>query len=262
MSEPRTPVSDWLLERFVAGDLPPAEAGDLGARIAVTGAQERIAEIESSNRTILTAHPPAAVMAEVRRRVAAVEGDAISNRRRRKLPFAFSGLLLGATAGFALFFVLRTSPEPGGSMTGSTTVTDETIILKGLRPHLVIYKKTPSKPIPLDGASRVRAGDVLQVAYVSAGRRYGVVASVDGRGNITLHLPERQGQAPRLAERGAATLPHSFELDDSPGFERFVFVTADTPFSTSAVTEALRPEGTGLPRGLTATEIVLRKGSL
>jgi hypothetical protein len=53
-------------------------------------------------------------------------------------------------------------------------------------------------------------------------------------------------------------LAHAYELDDSPGFERFVFVTADVPFDTQLVVGALK-QGAPLPKGFTLWSVTLIK---
>ena len=101
-------------------------------------------------------------------------------------------------------------------------------------------------------------GDTLQIRYVAAGKRFGVIASIDARGTVTLHLPETPGPAAALQRDGERTLPHAFELDDSPGFERFIFVTSDAPFATAEVASRLK-SGHALPAALTAFELTLNK---
>ena len=68
MATPR--VSDWLLERLAAGELPPAQERSLRERLAATGDTHRLAALAASNREILAAHPAAEVAAEVRGRAA------------------------------------------------------------------------------------------------------------------------------------------------------------------------------------------------
>jgi hypothetical protein len=268
MSKPHDKVPDWLVERLVAGELPPQAALELRARLKASGAggdlAEREAGIERSNADILEAHPPALVAAEVRRRLDGVnrsENAARLNggRRPRGMLVLLPALALsGALAAGAMALVAK----PQG-----TTVTDlmneapEVTRMRGLLPSLLIYRKRPAGQDLLTRQSQVRAGDTLQVGYVAAGKRFGVIASVDGRGTVTLHLPERPGQAAALANPGEQHLGHAYELDDSPGFERFVMVTADRPFETAVVTEALRPRGRPLPNNLNITELPLQKSS-
>jgi hypothetical protein len=110
----------------------------------------------------------------------------------------------------------------------------------------------------LAAGARVRKGDTLQLGYVAAGRRFGVIASIDARGTVTLHLPETPGPAAALERDGERALAHAFELDDSPGFERFVFVAADSLFTTADVTSALAA-GHAFPTSLSTVEITLKK---
>ena len=71
-----------------------------------------------------------------------------------------------------------------------------------------------------------RAGDLLQIAYVPAGKTNGVIFSTDGSGTVTLHYPENQGASSFLKKEKKVLLTSSYELDDAPDFERFFFITA------------------------------------
>jgi hypothetical protein len=135
----------------------------------------------------------------------------------------------------------------------------ESIGIKGdLKPALRIYRKTSSGSELLRAQANVRRGDTLQIRYVAAGKRFGAIASIDARGLVTFHLPEMEGPAVVLDRDGERALPHAYELDDSPGFERFVFVTSDAPFTTTEVIQALR-DGRDLPAPLALFEIALKK---
>jgi hypothetical protein len=255
-------VPDLLVERLLLDDLDPATAADVRARLVATGGLSRLTEVQASNSAILSAHPSAAVLAEVRRRLGDSRSELAAARRSRGVTSALWAL--GATAAVAILLVVtRPGPAPGESGTpASPSRPAETITAKGLRPHLVIYRKTPAGPERLTDASRVRPGDHLQVAYVAAGRRFGIVASQDARGTVTLHLPAAGAQAVPLADRGEIAVANAFELDDSPEFERFVFVTSNDPFPASAIVEALRRKSKDkppLPPGTAMMEVVLVK---
>jgi hypothetical protein len=109
-----------------------------------------------------------------------------------------------------------------------------------------LYRKIAAGVERLGAAARVRPGDIVQVRYIAAGRSYGVVASCDADGAVTLHLPEAPGQAVALVKDGERALAHAYEFDNSPGFERFVFVTAEVPFATDLVVRILK-QGAALP---------------
>jgi hypothetical protein len=261
MSTEREPVPELMIERLALADLDTDSAAHVRSKLEATGQIGRLTEIEVSNAAILAAHPPAAVFEEVRRRVAQreVPGSSTTRQARRWLPW--SSLLFGATAIAALALVIRPAANPGKNPTrAAPSEAREIITLKGLRPHLIIYKKTTSGPARLTDKTPVHAGDTLQVAYVAAGRRFGVVVSQDARGSVTFHLPTDGSQAAELATQGETAASNAFELDDSPGFERFVFVTSDEPFQTSTVVAALQSKDKPkLPAGVTMSEIVLPK---
>jgi hypothetical protein len=262
MSEER-PVSDWLLERLARGELPAGEAAAVRARLAAEGGLGRLAALEASDREILAAHPPVKIAAEVKRRLSVAQAQA--QARPRRPSFALPGLALGAAGALVLVLSLRPGPRPDGEQGNlpglpATGGPDSTRIKSGGRPYLLVYRKTSQGDVELAPDTRVRPGDLLQIKVVPEKRRFGVVASVDARGTITLHLPEQPGAAVRLGGRPTA-LPHGFELDETPGFERLVFVTSDSPFDTAAVAEALRPPGKPLPPQFGVYDFTLRKES-
>jgi anti-sigma factor RsiW len=263
MSEQYARVPDWLLERLVAGDLPPAQASAVEARLEASGEQDRLARLEQSNDAILAAHPPARVAAEVARRL---PRPALPRARASRAGFGLPVLACGSVAALVLAVLsLNSGPSvPRGSTLERAhggELPPETVTEKGLAPQLVVYKNTSAGAERLSASSSVRPGDTLQVAYVAGGQRYGVVASVDATATVTLHLPDKHGTASALEAERETPLPYAFELDATPGFERFVFVFGQAPFDTARVVESLRPGGAPLPRELRAVELVLRKDS-
>lgn len=63
---------------------------------------------------------------------------------------------------------------------------------------------------------------------------HAVIFSVDERGRRTLHFPHHE-RASTLLERAEGVLPSSFELDATPGSERFFLVLAARPLSAAEV---------------------------
>jgi hypothetical protein len=166
-------------------------------------------------------------------------------------------MFTACAAGLAMFLAVRdhkgaTWPTPGEEQ-------PESIGIKGdLKPMLRIYRKTGSGSELLSAHASVHRGDTLQIRYVAAGKRFGVIVSIDARGLVTFHLPESAGSAMALDRDGERALPHAYELDDSPGFERFLFVTSDDPFTTAEIAQALK-NGTALPARLASFELPLKK---
>lgn len=244
----RTP--DWLVERLAAGDLPAGEAEAVRARLEAEGGLDRIDALRRDDAAFPIAHPAAPAVEEIRRR-AGVRAPRPSRAWRLAVP-AFAAAAAAAA-------VLLVVPHRAGLELPETRE-------KGLEAHLEIYRQ--SQPEPLAGGAVARPGDVLQLAYVSAGAPYGVVISVDGRGGVTLHWPEGGGPAAKLRSGGAVPLAHAYQLDDAPRFERFFLVTGPQPFDSAAVVDAARRLAAAgsaetaplpLPNGLAQKAVVLRK---
>jgi len=248
-------VPDWLLERLAAGELPLAQAAELRERLLAQGEAHRLAELAGSSAEILAALPPERIVPEIKRR-AALSSDRAKPATRRLRPMWAWSAVAACAAGLAVMLVVR---DHG---TGTRTTPDEeqpeVTTVKGLNPSLRIYRKTASGSELLRESASVHRGDTLQIRYVAAGKRFGVIASIDARGQITFHLPEAPGQAVALERDGERALPHAYELDDSPGFERFLFITSDAPFSTAEIDQALK-NGTALPPHLGSFAMPLKK---
>lgn len=245
-------VPEWLLERLAAGELNKQDTQTLKERLRQTGEMHRLQALEESNRQILTSLPPEQVVPEIKRRLRSTA----SKRQRQKARWGI-GFLAVCTASLGAILLIRAGTLPSSSI----LLPPETVGLKGeANPQLRIYRKKNVGPEILLPQTSLHAGDVLQIRYLSAGRRYGVIASIDARGTVTLHLPEREGAAPALEHEGEKALPHSYELDDSPGFERFVFLTSESPFPTTLVKDLLTNKAP-LPASMFTYEVTFPKES-
>jgi hypothetical protein len=80
-------------------------------------------------------------------------------------------------------------------------------------------------------------GTLVQVV-VHGPAAHAAVLSVDGLGVITWHWPLQGGTAPITTPTLA--MPHAYELDDAPRFERFLLVRAGQPLTAQAIETALR----------------------
>jgi hypothetical protein len=188
----------------------------------------RLKALKQSNREILEQYP-----ADVMSRKIQSKLDRKTSQVYLPRPWPMKALV-GAAAFLLLVFFL---PRSFDSLRPRETTSTERA--KGAGPQLKLYRKTPTGSEALEDGARVDPGDVIRIAYLAAGRSFGVIASVDGRGTVTLHVPHHGSQASRLKNDGQILLDFALELDDAPRWERFYFVAGDTPFEVASVLEAV-----------------------
>jgi len=245
----KTPT--WLLERLAQGELDNAAAEEVRARLAAEGRslEDELAALDRSNRELLAAQPKETVAASIRRRAEAARAGA---GRSSRLNFWIAPLALTGSLGLVLL-VARPWADPVRPRARVAEDVENTTI-KGnepgaaAAPRLLVYRQRvagttdQSSNEKLADGARAARGDLLQLAYASAPDRvYGVLLSIDGAGRVTQHLPEEgaRAAAPLRALR-EIHLPSAYELDDAPGFERFVLITAAEPFAVAPVLDAAR----------------------
>jgi hypothetical protein len=160
-------------------------------------------------------------------------------------PWFIPGLAGALLAAVIIPLVLLSDPLPYTGIKGSGD------------PSLQVYLKTDMDPVNLEPGAPLTQGDLIQVTYNSAGRNYGMIVSLDGRGSTFLHLHDAE-KSVKLIQNGAVNLPYSYELDDAPTFERFYFYTSDQSFDYQLVEEHLR-RGAALPQFIDFTQIEFTK---
>jgi hypothetical protein len=239
------PIPSWLLERFALGELPPERMEEVRKRLDPA----QLAQLQASNAEILKEYPPEEIGPRIRRRAAP---------RSRRWMFAPILAVAGMLAVWAVPRATVESPE-----------VPEITRIKG-SPALELHRRKGAGIERLGNGATAAPGDQVQLSYVAAGRHYGAIVSIDGRGGVSRHLPERGDAAVALDRGGSIELPSSFELDDAPRFERFFLVTSDAPFRVGDVVQAAtalaaRPDAETadlpLPPQLSETTFVLRKES-
>jgi hypothetical protein len=254
MSMPPPAIGDWQLERYRLGELPAGELDTLRTALAAGGdLAERLARLDVSEAEILAQHPPSVISASIRARAASgAAGRPRPAGGPRRLALALACGLVLAAAGVLL--VPGRVPD----------ATVDTTRVKGLAPRLFVYRKAPTGAEELAAGAAARENDVVQLAYQAAGRHFGAIVSIDGRGVVTRHLPAAGTLASPLKTGPPFALPEAYRLDDAPGFERFYFVTADQPFAVdlvlTAASHSAGAEGRlALPAGLDQYSFALRK---
>jgi hypothetical protein len=244
-------IPDWQLERYLLDELPADLREKISHRLeSDPSLKKRLADLEESNRAILAQYPSRIQAAQITRKYEESYGKEKKQRgdsRRlmvRGFAYALSTVAVILIVLFPLRSILRDPPTDA-----------EGIRLKGAGPRLVIYRKKGDDVERLGKGERAAEGDIIQLSYIAAGKEFGVIYSVDGRGVVTVHFPDREGEsAPQLDQDGEISLPYAYELDDAPAFERFFFITSDRPFDSAEVESALR--------ALASNERKLMKGKL
>jgi hypothetical protein len=244
----------WQVERYLLEELTADERAALERDPSLAG---RIAALTTSNAAILEEHPPAAFAAAVRtalrtERLPAPRRHALRSRR------LLAAATLGAAAVVAVLWLAPRAPLPSAP--------PDVTRVKGLAPQVLLYRRAAAGAERLPAGAVARQHDLLQLAYQAAGRRHGVIASIDGRGVVTLHLPAAGSSAAPLVSGAAVPLTEAYELDDAPGFERFYLVVSDQPFPVATVLAALpRADADGrldLPSSLEQYSLAIEKETL
>jgi hypothetical protein len=239
-------IPDVLLERYRLKELPEPSMRAIDMLLRTDPAvRARLDELDESDAQIASEYSPRTFAHDV----------PAPPPRRRVLQFALAAsVVLGAIVlGVAL---PRTPGEDGNRIKG--------------KPALAVYRQTANGSERLADGDVARKGDLLLVGYVSGGRAYGVILSIDGRGVVTQHLPPTGGQAVALSppkEGKPILLKQAYELDDAPKAERFYFVTGANTFAVAPVMDAARraakagppPDALALPAGLEQISFAVQK---
>ena len=244
---------DWKLERFRLNELPEEEMRAVQRALDEDpDLSARLEALEGSDREIHVSYPTEWMARQVARRL----------ERRGPLSISRFGphLALAAVIVLAVVFAIYL-PGPEAPPTWDRKGVDG-IRLKGVKPDLLLYRKRASEVEQLADSSVAYAGDLIQIFYRAAGKPFGVIVSVDGRGTVTRHLPASGTRAVRLIQGDPVSLDYSYELDDAPKWERFYFLTADTSFDVRDVAQAAEgsPDSLRVGREFEQFAITLYKG--
>ena len=248
------PVPDIVLERYRLNELPEDERRPLMNRLdRDQELRDRLALLERSDEELC--EPVERVRVSLRAKQPAPGGIAL----------AWAVPAVAAMGVIALAFLLRP---------GAPVASDDDRIKGGEgsgRPSLALYRRTPEGSEQLADGDVVRAGDLVRVGYRAAGRRFGLIVSIDGAGTVTMHLPASGDRAIALKDDPIVLLDQAYELDDAPRWEEFFFVASETVFDAAPVVEAARDAAStkaplprtdlALPAALSQASFTLQKAS-
>lgn len=258
---PRTP--DVVLERYHLGELSKAQRRRVEDRLdAEEGLAQRLSALGESDGELRGA------TGRLAQRVRAALEDRARPRHRRWRTWWLLPLAL-TTAGLAAVMVAPHLPllAPASAPRSTALTPEPGVRVKG-GPSLALYRKTLAGSERVADGEYARQGDLIRVGYRAAGRRYGAILSIDGRGAVTLHLPNSGTHSVVLARGKTTFLAQSYELDDAPRWESFYFITCDRPFDLAPLLDSARrraaerrPGPLALPSNLHQSIVTLKKGS-
>jgi len=237
-------IKPHVLERYILGELPGKQTAEIEERLwADTGLREEIHLLKQENGDILKRYPPGTVVPEILRRC-----DAEIQRMERESAHRplFLKRLVYASPAFAILLILilfifplqkkDVGPIDPLNREDSTRVKG-THAVDMSKPRLIIHRQGGGRVEQLKDGAVAKAGDLLQLAYVVPETSFGVIFSIDGRGVVTLHFPGEKSQSTALKKQQRILLPHAYELDNAPAFERFFLITSKTRIDTAKILE-------------------------
>jgi len=239
-----SPVADITLERYRLQELPADVAARLERRLARDDELRRhLDALARSDEQIRASGCLERVAAGVRHRLAA--NSTVPNQRPWR-PL----IELAVAAGVVILFVLPL-------VTSVPAEDDERT--KGLQPSLALFRQVGAGSETLADGAIAHEGDVIRLGYRAAGRPYGVILSIDGRGHVTMHLPSTGDRAVPLRGENTVLLDQAYELDDAPRWECFYFVTASDPFMVAPIVASAH-RAVALSRGAAPAVLPLAGG--
>jgi hypothetical protein len=244
MTQPtRTP--ELFVEKLAQGELSESAAREVKERLSRESGEQRLEALHRSDADILAEYSPVQMAASIRGRY-----EMAAAARRRKMSLILLPASAAVAAAAALLFVVMPLNQQDGPVMIPGVSPDaifdrgsgETVRIKSGGPVLAVGKKTPGGQVWLQSGARLKEGDELQLKFQSAMARHLIICSVDGRGSVTVHFPEAEGDATAVTPGSEHVLPFGYTLDDAPEFERFFVVwsdRADAPVSVEAVRNAV-----------------------
>lgn len=236
-------VPDWKLERFRLGELSEEEMAVIQKALDNDpNLRARIETLDGLDREIRASYPTEWMAQQIARQ--------LENRDASNVSRGWFGpsLVLAAAALLGIVIVIGL---PGSDIAPPVWDREgmDGIRLKGVGPGLLLYRKKASEVEQLADSNIVQAGDLIQIFYRAAGKPFGAIVSVDGRGTVTQHLPASGTKAVLLTQGNPVALDYSYELDDAPKWERFYFLTASESFDLNTVTKVAKGSPDSLQMG-------------
>ncbi len=253
-------ISDIKLERFLLGELPDKEMHEITAAIKNTELKNRIERINKQTRNFQNDFRTFNTLKHLKMSIKDNNQTVnISKYLLTIVPAAAAAvIILVINFNNTPHTINNTSVSSIAANSNNTTVaniknnsvisaynptdhSNDTTRIKG-EPSIYLYLKERGKVKLLEPGSEAHQGDLIQIAYSVPSDCWGTILSLDGRGAISTHLPLDTSGKTAIKAGGKQLVSHSYELDDAPHFEYFLFITSPKEFEINQILEALKLE--------------------
>ena len=273
-------IDEYSLEGYLLGELEEERCHEVQSSLEKdVSLQESLKEIETSNRDILAQYPAGLVVPLILERRQGEKGKKPSKQSGALSFFLKRVLIVSPALASVLLLLILFFPQARNKDAGEVNKDQPEIIsIKGegpqqinlTRTQLLIHRKRNSHVELLRNGTPGKAGDLLQLGYISAKEPYGIILSIDGQGRVSLHFPESKDLTASLVCHQKILLPNAIELDNAPDFERFFFITSNSPLQAAGILTAAeklakdihraRKEVIPLPGDINQYSLIILKG--
>ncbi len=215
-------ISNLMLERYNLGELNQEEKTLVEKAIeSDLELQARFSDLKRSDFEFRNRYPAAAVLNR--------NNEKTQKRRTFTIISGICAAVLFVGISFPLVWNQINSTETTGDVAKGAGS-----LFQSAKTDLSVYLKTDQKSTVYEGLP-LHEGNTIQLAYTVPGIRYGVIFSIDGRSEVTLHYPYSMNGNTQLASGKQTVLEEAYMLDDAPNYEVFFFVVSKTPLDTRAI---------------------------
>ncbi|MCR5614367.1 hypothetical protein [Treponema sp.] len=215
-------IPQLLLEQILLGE---KKAEDYYKKYGREELDKALAELKNSNEEILAQYPVSQMQKEFIKKTLVVKKT--SNFNIVRLSYAAAAALVLCLSVPLVINTLNSKNDTATTRLKGRNASEH---------QLHLYKQVSDGAVLLKDGSEASERDVIQITYIPGYKNYGVIFSVDGKGNVTRHFPENSWKAEKLEKTGSEVpLEFSYKLDDAPKYECFIFVASKKPFDMRSI---------------------------
>lgn len=218
-----------IIEGIHNSELNPENYYELYGKEEITA---ELKKLEESDKEILVKYNSEAMKKAVAKKLNKNKPLLFTSSVSKIVTYAAAAVFLAAIVVPAV--TIKSSNTPTERVKGSSAIQKQ-------KPELILYQKNGREIQSLKDGSFARKGDVIQITYKAGQNDYGVIFSVDGNGTVTRHLPDENWNA-QLLKHSSEEIPldFSYELDNAPDFECFIFVFSKDSFSLKDIESKIK----------------------